>query len=256
MNIEEKEKVINEIFRKTLNGIEERIENHSYPKSMMALFAKVQQIEFIKDSLNKSDGNFYSSQVLLRILLEHYLVAYYMYFKTISDKNDKIGQEFYNEYLKSEIIKRENYYKKLDEIKGELKHSDINGYLAKYGLFQSMQQRDIDSVHQKSSQFDIKKIIKYLFEHNRVSNKERELHIMLFDFLEKYNKLSSYVHSGVSADAETFVKGNEKERSEKIVENKEWGTSIESGIKFYFLYLLNFNDKIATYELMKIYLGK
>jgi len=172
MNIEEKEKVINEIFQKTLNGIEKRIENHSYPKSLMAIYAKVQQIEFIKESLNKSDGNFYSSQVLLRILLEHYLVAYYMYFKTLSDKNDKIGEEYYDEYLKSEIIKRENYYKKLDEIKGELKHSDINGYLEKYGLFESMEQREIDSVHQRASQFGIRKIIKYLFEHKKVNEKE------------------------------------------------------------------------------------
>lgn len=256
MNIEEKEKVINEIFRKTQNEIEQRIENHTYPKSMMAFYAKVQQIELIKESLNKSDGNFYSSQVLLRILLEHYLVAYYMYFKTMSDKNDKIGEEYYDEYLKSEIIKQENYYKKLDEIKGEPKYTDINGYLEKYELFENMEQREIDNIHQKASQFDIRKIIKYLFEHKGTNEKEKTLHKILFDFLEKYNKLSSYVHGGVTADAETFVKGGEKIRFEKIEENKEWGTSIESGIKFYFLLLLNFNDKTATFELMKSYLGK
>jgi hypothetical protein len=40
MNIEKKEKVIIEIFQETLIGIEERIENHSYPKSVMAIYAK------------------------------------------------------------------------------------------------------------------------------------------------------------------------------------------------------------------------
>jgi hypothetical protein len=254
MNIEEKEKVINDIFSKMQNKIEQRIQNHCYPKSMMAFYAKVQQIQLIKKSLNNSDGNFYSSQVLLRILLEHYLVAYYMYFKTISEKNDKIGEEYYNEYLKSEIIKQENYYKKLDEIKGELKHTDINGYLEKYKIFENMSQKEIDNIHQKASQFDIRKIIKYLFEHKGVNEKEKKLHNILFDFLEKYNKLSSYVHGGVSADAETFVNGDEKIRIQKIEENKEWGTSIESGIKFYFLYLLNINDKEASFELMKSYL--
>ena len=256
MEIKEKEKIINEIFQENQNGIEKRIENHSYPKSVMALYSKVLQIELIRESLNKSDGNFYSSQVLLRILLEHYLVGYYMYFKTISDKNDKIGEEYYDEYLKSEIIKRENYYLKLDKIKGEPKHEDINGYLKKYGLFDNMEQRKIDIIHQKASQFGIRDIIRYLFEHKKVNEKEKALHNMLFDFLEKYNKLSSYVHGGVSAEAETFIKEDERKRFDKIEENKEWGTSIESGLKFYFLLILNINDQSENIKVMKRYLEK
>src|SRR5690606_11769972 len=122
-----------------------------------------------------NDCNFYSSQVLLRVLLEHYLVGYYMYFKTTSDKNDRIGDEYYDEYLKSEIIKRENYYFKLDTIKNNPKHENIQGYLEKYGVFNDMKQKQIDIIHQKASQFDIKKIIKYLFENKKVSKAEKAM---------------------------------------------------------------------------------
>ena len=255
MNIEKKEKIINEIFKETLVKIEDKISNHPYPKSIMAIYAKVQEIELIRQSLNNSDVNFYSSQVLLRILLEHYIVAYYMYFKTISDKNDTIGKEYYDDYMKSEIIKRENYYKKLDEIKGEPQHENINGYLEKYEVFENMSQREIDIIHQKASQFGIRIIIKFLFDHKNINVKEKALHYMMFDFLEKYNKLSSYVHGGVSAEAETFSKESKNMRLEKIEENKEWGTSIESGIKFYFLYLLNIENKLATNNFMTRFLA-
>ena len=75
---------------------------------------------------------------------------------------------------------------------------------------------------------------------------------MLFDFLEKYNKLSSYVHGGVSAETETFIKEEEPKRQQKVQENKEWGLSIEFSIKFYFLFLLNHKNpaeiiKLQTY---------
>ncbi|MDO6519381.1 hypothetical protein [Zobellia uliginosa] len=239
MNIEKRHKIISEIFDSYLIDIEKRIENHSYPKSMLTIYSKVLQIELIKKSLDNSDENFYSSQVLLRILLEHYLVGYYMYFKTTTDKNDRIGEEYYEEYLKSEIMKRENYYFKLDTIKGNPKHENIQGYLEKYGVFEDMKQGEINTIHQRASQFGIGKIIKYLFDHEKATNEEKEMHSMLFDFLEKYNKLSSYVHGGVSAEAETFSKEDESKRQDKIQENKEWGLSIEFSIKFYFLFLLN-----------------
>lgn len=256
MKIEESHKNVCGIFNEYLSDIEKRIENHSYSKSMLTIYSKVLQIELIKKSLDNCEGNFYSSQVLLRILLEHFLVGYYMYFKTTSDKNDRIGEEYYEEYFKSEIIKRENYYFKLDMIKGCPKHENIRGYLKKYEVFENMEQREIDTIHQRASQFGIRKIIKYLFEHEKVSKADKVMHNMLFDFLEKYNKLSSYVHGGVSAEAETFSKEDEAKRQDKIQENKEWGISIESAMKFYFLYLLNHNDKLANLKLMKSYLGK
>jgi hypothetical protein len=249
MNIENRHRIISEIYDDYQKDIEERIEKHSYPKSMLTIYSKVRQIELIKKSLDTSDGNFYSSQVLLRILLEHYLVGYYMYFKTTTDKNDRIGDEYFDEYLKSEIIKRENYYFKLDKIKGDPKHENIQGYLEKYGIFESMEQREIDSIHQRASQFGIRKIIKYLFEHEKVTQEEKAMHNMLFDFLEKYNKLSSYVHGGVSAETETFIKDGETKRQEKIQENKDWGISIEFSIKFYFLFLLNHKNPAEIIKL-------
>ena len=52
-----------------------------------------------------------------------------MYFKATTDKNDKIGEEYFDEYFKSEILKRENYYFQLDKIKGSPQHEDLKGYV-------------------------------------------------------------------------------------------------------------------------------
>jgi Na+/phosphate symporter len=239
MNINNKYKLINMTFQEQQNDIENLIESHIYPKSMLTIYSKVLQIESIKKNLENSDKNFYCSQVLLRILFEHYLVGYYMYFKTVNDENDEIGEVYFGEYFKSELIKRENYCFGLDKLKGEVKHNNIQGYLEKYEILKNLDESEIQNIHKKASQFNIRKIIKYLFEHQKVSEEEKAKHKMLFGFLEKYNKLSSYVHGGVSADTETFIKERENEREDKINENKEWGLSIEFSLKLYFLLLLN-----------------
>ncbi len=251
MTIEERFKFIKEVFKNHKDGIETLIENHSFPKSMLCLYSKVLQIGSLRKILNKSDGNFYSSQVLLRTLLEHFLIGYYVYFKTNTEKNDLVGEVYYDEYVKSEIIKRENYYFNLDKIKNDLKHEDINGYLSKYGdEFRDLTQLQIDNIHKKASQFsNVRNVIKYLFNSENQSKEENVLHTMLFDFLEKYNMLSSYVHGGVSAEVESFNKDDFEKRKAKIKENKTWGISLEANLKFYFLFLL-FKDNPD--EVMKL----
>lgn len=240
MEIKDRFEFINQVFEKHINGIETLIENHSFPKSMLCLYSKVLQIESLRKILEKTDENFYSSQVLLRTLLEHYLVGYYAYYKTSTEKDDSIGEAYYDEYVKSEIIKRENYYFNLDKIKGDLKSENLNGYLSKHGEeLIGLTQVEIDNIHKKASQFsNVRSVIKYLFNVENQTKAEGILHTMLFDFLEKYNKLSSYVHGGVSAEVESFNKDDSEKRMEKIEENKTWGISLEANLKFYFLFLL------------------
>lgn len=251
MEIKEKFEFIHQVFEKHLNGIEKLIENHQFPKSMLCIYSKVLQIESLRKILEKSDENFYSSQVLLRTLLEHYLIGYYAYYKTSTEKDDSVGDTYYDEYVKSEIIKRENYYFNLDKIKNDLKSESINGYLSKYGEeFTDLTQFEIDNIHKKAAQFNnVRNVIKYLFNSDNQSKEEGVLHIMLFDFLEKYNKLSSYVHGGVSAEVESFNKDDSEKREAKIEENKTWGISLEANLKFCFLFLL-FNDN--PYEAVKL----
>lgn len=252
MEIEERFQFIDDFFATKIDEMELLIESHSFPKSMLCLYSKVLQIESLSMILQKANENFYSSQVLLRTLLEHYLIGYYIYYKTADEKNDLVGEAYYNEYVKSEIIKKENYYFALDKIKHGTIHQSLNDYLSKYGDdFKNLTQKDIDNIHIKASQFsNIRNVIKFLFNSKNQSKEETVLHKALFDFLEKYNKLSSYVHGGVSAEIESFNNFESEKRREKIEENKTWGISLESNLKFYFLFLL-FKDNPSEISKLK-----
>src|SRR5690606_20863757 len=115
-----------------------------------------------------------------RTLLEHYLVGYYAYYKTSTEKDDSIGEAYYDEYVKSEIIKRENYYFNLDKIKGDLKSENLNGYLSKHGEeLIGLTQVEIDNIHKKASQFsNVRSVIKYLFNVENQTKAEGILHTM------------------------------------------------------------------------------
>lgn len=244
MDIEKQYRFISEAFNNKIPNIHNLMEHGQYPKSTHCLYSKVLQIESIKNAIDSVQNNFYSSQVLLRVLIEHFLIGYYVFHKTYSEKSDLVGETFYNEYFKSETIKRENYYFDLDKRRNRQKHDSILGYLEKYDtLFKGITQSDINNIHNKASQFtNIKKIIQYLFDVSQTEKAESVLHLKMFDFLEKYNTLSSYVHGGIMAEVLSFDENNAEDRKKVIRENQEWGITFETNIKFFFLFLLDIDN--------------
>lgn len=250
-SIEERYKIIKRIYSKYETNYENLIENSDKIKSLSCLYSKILEVQLINQSILSPELNYYNSQILLRVILEHYLVGYYVYLKIQNEGNDIVGEDFYDSYFKSEIIKRENYNLGLDKIKNPSHEKDISDYLDTYEIFGNITPFEVNAIHFKAKQFDIRKISNYLANNLGKEEYLKQLHSLTFDFLSKYNNLSSFIHGGILAEVKTFgdFEETKAERAKILTENIEWGKIIETSLKFYFLTLLFKKDEEKLIEL-------
>ena len=80
----------------------------------------LKQFSIVNDGFSKileslqSIENFYSSQAISRITIEHFLIAYYILTKCRLENNDECAQDYWNKYPVSEAFKQDNFNSRLD----------------------------------------------------------------------------------------------------------------------------------------------
>lgn len=106
-----------------------------------------------------------------------------------------------------------------------------------------MSQSDLEDYHKEARQFsDVKFIGDYLIKNKSVEPKLDKIHEILFQLLDEYNVLSSWVHGGPFAERETFVE------YDKIVVNEEyeriidWAYSLATYLKIYLVLSLSYEN--------------
>lgn len=228
------------IFENVKDDILFDANNSDRSYTIKALYNNSIKIDFILKGLRLSEEIFYVSQILTRTLLEHYLVGYFIFIKSILDESDDVGLEYLREYMVSEYIKQQGYNLKVEKIKNiSLNKSLIEFLKETMPDMEQVEQRDLDELHRIGNSFDVKNIGNYLVNHaSVVTESMRALHGQMLSFLNRYNELSSYVHGGPIAEAKTLVEHDLQIKEKAIKENIDWGMIASKGSKINLLILL------------------
>lgn len=204
-----------------------------YPKSSKLLFNLVKRIESIKGGIFETTrtNNYYSSEILLRVLIEHYLTFMYAYQKTKKEKEDTVGKEYYSERRLKEdydFWEADNRISKIMD-KEEL-GIDINKKLSeKYPDLINLSKKDID---QKFRQFKMQEMIKYFIQDLDAKTIDKDVSAFSnLRYFRDWVQLSSFIHCGPLADEIYSSYSNSKKGEERLINIAEFTFRICTGIK-------------------------
>lgn len=253
-------KEINELFKRNLPKIKNYKKVTKFPKTIKVLIRFDSKIEFIKEGLIQANSlnNNYLSNILLRVLIEHLLVAHYIWTKNRIEKSDKVAECYYLEYSISEYLKQINYSLSVENIKNNLpKKVTFNNVKEKYPGLEEMTQEQLVEVNIIANQFDIRNIGNYLVNECPKEDIFMEIHVVMLKFLDMYNRLSSYIHAGPYAEYELYENSDNVKTKIQIRENSDWAFTAARLIKeFIFLSLGQEMKELqpAVMELGKIFM--
>lgn len=222
MTITEKHiEIILEQFSK-IENLENYISNSKYTKTLTATINFIEKIKHIQTDIYRIKST-YTANCLLRTIVEHFLVSYYIFYRFNLDNDDITGEKYYTDYFVSECFKKNMYQLGIDGmLKGEIKEATFENLKKKLSPdFDDLSQTDYDNFNREGKQFDIKKIQNFLIKNPLPENHFNSVNIDLIPkLLDKYNIFSSYIHGGPSAEME--FKKNKEVSSEEI----EWASII------------------------------
>ncbi len=225
------------IFLDNSERIIHDIDNSKYKNSNKALFYLNKKIDDLLTAIEPlQKHNYYSSQVILRVIFEHYLLGHYIWTKTRIEKNDDCGKEYYVDYFVSEYLKRLSYDLKIDSIVDKTISTDLlNQFQSKFPQHKDATQEDIDRIHKTANQFDIRHILDYTLNKTPKNDFFEHVHKTFHHFLRDYNKLSSFIHGGPSAENETYHELPKVDKDIQIIQNIGWAKTGSRLVKFYVL---------------------
>jgi len=231
--------VITNKFEEIRNEIENDIKLSNVPFTLKSLLRTSQKVDQILESIRLIKNQFYSSQILIRSLFEHYIVSHYIFMKWYNHRNDIVGLDYYQKYMISEFIKQTSYNYQIDNIEKNGSGSIPLDELRKFKSLQDATHADIQEMHMVGNQFEIKRIGKYFISLNVESYALKGVHRAMLDFMRRYNKLSSWVHGGPTADIITFEKELHLDL-EITEENIKWSEIASKSIKFNIMSIMAF----------------
>lgn len=219
--------LVYKVYNENLDKIEELIKQSKFPKTFKVLNNFYLKLDDIKKSLEeiKKTNCFYASQALSRILYEHFLVAYYIWTKCRIDKDDNCANDYLEYYPLFELIKRDNYNAKLENIYVP-KKSPLENFLILNPEFNDtinpITENDLKDINFRANKFDIRKILKYMQDDLDPNDTFKSLHVIIHDVCKRYNAISSYVHGGRLAELQTFENTPLTDKPKLLRENSEY----------------------------------
>ncbi|WP_101756888.1 DUF5677 domain-containing protein [Oceanicoccus sp. KOV_DT_Chl] len=169
-----------------------------YKESFSALVGLLTAINGMADVITdlKEEHQRYSSVVLYRSLIEHFLKSTYITVKAGSERSDQVGFD-YNWYCRyTEALQYGKGIKESLELTHKVKSKMNIKRIAReyFDYMEGVSERKIDKL---TSSFSYKNIIRYISSHKSgIVGKDSPL---FSDMIKIYPSLSSYVHGGVSA---------------------------------------------------------
>lgn len=195
---------------------------------------------FIKNSIFDCAQNddFFSTMILYRSLIEHYLRFKYIWFNWIKNKND-IDSENYIKYGEAievlEIIKSKISKHKLSC--PTYKIDNWNELLAK---FPSLKNYSKNEIEEESLKFSYKNIIKTLKEIDQKNEKDTSF---LGNLILEYSRLSSFVHGGIGSYHELMEFEGTKDRQKEYERICGLSFQLSATVKLFSLILLVQTDR-------------
>jgi len=238
--------LVYKIYNDNIDLVNEIIEKSNLPHTFKALKNFHSKIEELTSSLEciAVNNSFYSSQCLTRVLIEHFIVGYYIFTKCRIDESDECGEDYYQYYTIYETMKQENYNSKLDKSYNQ-RISPLENFFLKVPEFsaQDVSQSDFEEINRRSNKFDIRKVLKFFQEDLDESDFYKETQEVLISKCREYNKLSSFVHGGPTAELVTFNNSPIIDKEMVMKENIEFGKVMSYQILTYIMTLLVIEDK-------------
>lgn len=225
--------MIKNIFDSNIPQIKKDIENSKFPKTGKALYRFYKKISSIKALLDKMSDikEVYGAKILLRALFEHLIVSYYIYYRSQREKDDKIGEEYYQEYSIQEFFKQKGYSQKIENIRNNITKniSGLDYVKDKYEEFEEVTPKQYQEINTIRNKFKVDNILKQLNQIEDETSNIIKHHDYMLGFLDEYNKLSSYVHGGPFAEKETYDDSNDLDKEIKNI--NAWTESSLNAIK-------------------------
>lgn len=239
------EELVNKTFFENIDTINEKIANSKYPTTFKCLLRFDKKIELLSNLLREtlSQENFYSSQAVTRILLEHFIVAYYVWTKARIEKSDECATEYYSFYGLQEQMKQDNYNSKLDKSYDPKKTPLQNVASKDPEVFGDVTEADILDLNIRANQFDIRKILSYLRDELDSNDAFKSLHAIVLDFCKRYNHLSTYIHGGPTAEYQTFENMPATDYKKVLNSNVEYSRMMNYQLKSLIMLLLVEDNK-------------
>jgi hypothetical protein len=247
--------LVYKVYNENIEEITYRIKNSKFPTTFKILGNFLSKIQDLENGLEKLhiDNNFYTSQCLIRVLYEHYLVAYYIWTRCRVEVTDDCAIDYEQYYAIYEMIKQENYNAKLDKTY-DPKQTPLQNFLIKAPEFNvpedPLTEDNVLDINKRANKFDIRYILRYLMEELDANDHFQSLHFLMLDVCKKYNKASSYVHGGRMAELEAFENTPPVDKIKIMKDNLSFAKIYSYQIADFIMMLLLSEDTsfIKTYQ--------
>jgi hypothetical protein len=170
-----------------------------YPNANEVIFDYSQSLEYIMNSMieNAQTQNLYASSILYRASIEHFFKGFYVFAKTLAEKNDSTAGKFKKHYFISEFLAEQAGFLDMEDlISGNTEKTNYLDFLVNkipsLAGFDKTNQQEISAA---SKQFNLKGIIPYFYKF--VSNNPNIPNsTIIAQMIPEYSKFSSFTHGG------------------------------------------------------------
>lgn len=159
--------------------------------SMTSFFPKIESIRLGIFEVAKIE-EYYSLNILYRSLIEHFIKAQYIFMKTVENKDDEIGIDYWVFGRDQENI---DYAKALSQSYGLIginPEKEPMDALKEIGVLSK--EKSASLIRKKTDQFKYKNMTHYIAD--QINTKETGVAPILGSIFPRYSELSSCVHGG------------------------------------------------------------
>lgn len=245
-----------EIFQQSNGLIVPLLKNSEISKTTELLLMFMTGSNFIKNSIFDciENDDVYSSKILFRSLIEHFLRFKFISINYLTEKSDLKSEYYYTILEISEYLSLSKSIKAVNKINGIDEQTITEMWAELCEKFPKLKTYDKKEIEEFTRNFSIKNIVGFLTE---TVSKSDPKEFLLSKMIIEYSELSSFVHGGIFAYKSCFQYSNEIER-QKEQERIAGLTYQLCGTIKYFSYLIfyQFNKEfgslfLKTEELIK-----
>ena len=191
------------IYQKIMDNFLKQKKEVLYPTAREVLQRYSLNLSAIFDSMLESGikGNLYSCSILYRSLIEHFFKAFYIFEKTISDKNEDVSISFDQHYLVSEFLAEKAGLLDMEDLQnGNLTKTNFLEFLtSKFPELEGFDKENQKEISNATRQFGLKEIIKHF--HKKMENKNYSHKNVISQMIPEYSRFSTFTHGGMYANA-------------------------------------------------------
>jgi len=186
----EMSEILNRLHKEYLG----KVDSSEYPYSYKAIIGYSLSANAIKDGIFKAleYENVYSSKILFRSLIEHYIKFLYIVYRHATEKKDDVGKDFLVYYQADELVKYGNALQFSLKLDGKYKGIDPMDAVKKFS--DEAYKKSKKELEEISKQFQYREILRFFEKNNSdLFNSQKAIFLPM---ITSFAELSSFVHGG------------------------------------------------------------